>query len=76
MSLTLRELVEGGLVVGMVLWLLLIWAQALQRVRARRRIARQRLVCELCLHVWLDDGDAQWQDCPQCGRACERGRDC
>lgn len=75
MTLTLRELVEGLLLLGLVLWALLTWIQCWQRGRARRRLARQRFFCELCLQVWRDEGEEPWQDCPHCGRSCERGRE-
>lgn len=41
----------------------------------RRRSLRSILTCDVCGHVFKDNSSDKIVDCPECGRANQRGRD-
>ena len=45
------------------------------RRQMRRRSLRRIMTCNICGHVYSDESGDKIVDCPECGRANQRGRD-
>jgi uncharacterized paraquat-inducible protein A len=51
------------------------WISRWSHANAERRGIRHRVICRICRHVFEDASRERHPQCPQCGAACERGRD-
>lgn len=66
-ELNLGELAVAVIGLAMVLVVYFEWVSRWTHANARRRAARKRMVCRLCLAVFSNPGHGKTADCPVCG---------
>lgn len=71
-ELSLTEFCLLMLIAAFVLVGLFGWVSRFSHWNEERRGRRVRMVCDLCLEVWQDNGRERIRACPGCGRNCER----
>jgi hypothetical protein len=73
-ELSLSEYCLSAILLSIVFVALFGWISRFAHRNAESRGIRRRFSCELCLHVWQQEGDNKIEPCPKCGRDCQRGR--
>ena len=75
LEISFEDLAISVLVFSMlVLGFLLVGRNSTDR-QQRRRTLRSIISCDVCGHLFKDNSGEKIVDCPECGRANQRGRD-
>lgn len=72
-EVSLMELAVGGIGGVLVVVVVLVLRERVALRRDHRRVARQRVVCRLCLGAFEPVGRDPVQVCPECGGSTDRG---
>ena len=75
LEISFSDLVITVLVLSFLGLLFLMVSYNSSQRQVRRRALRGIVTCSICSHVFSDESGDKIVDCPECGRANQRGRD-
>lgn len=75
LEISFEDLALTVLALSFLLLMLLLASWNSRFRQKRRRTLRSIVTCDICGHLYHDESGEKIIDCPQCGRANQRGRD-